>query len=157
MAAGAWVIPDKALLNFVSATNLLAQSTAGNWRVALIDSGFTPDDATDEVWADFSGDEIANGDGYTTGGAAPASVSLSESGGTVTFDIGDVVWTASGSGIPAWRRAVLYYAGTLNSKVNPVLGHFLGDNTPADVPITTDGNTLTIEAHASGVLTLAVL
>jgi hypothetical protein len=64
-----------------------------------------------------------------------------------------VVWTASGTGIPAWRYGVLYYLGTLNGKVNPLVGYFLGDSTPADVPLTTSTNTLTITPSASGILT----
>jgi hypothetical protein len=36
--------------------------------------------------------------------------------------------------------------------VNPLVGYFLGDSTPADVPATTSGNTLTITPNASGIL-----
>ena len=42
--------------------------------------------------------------------------------------------------------------GTLNGKVDPIVGYFLGDNTPADVPATTVGNTLTVTPNASGVM-----
>jgi len=153
MAAAAWVIPNLAKLNFENATNLLAASSA-NWRLALVTSSWTPNNATDELWAVASGNEIANGNGYTTGGATPASTTLSQAGGVVTFTMGNASWTASGAGIPVWRRAVLYYLGTLNGKLNPILGHFLGDSTPADVPVTTAGNTLTVQANASGILTI---
>jgi hypothetical protein len=50
---------------------------------------------------------------------------------------------------------VLYYLGTLNGKVNPIVAHALGDSTPADVPLTTAGNTITITPNASGILTAA--
>jgi hypothetical protein len=157
MAAGSWVIPDLAKLNIASATNILA-ATAGNFRLALVSSAWTPNNATDEVWSVASGSEIANGNGYTTGGATPSTITLTQSGGVVTFKWptgSPVIWTATGSGIPAWRRAVLYYLGTLNGKVNPIVGHCLGDSTPADVPLTTSGNTLTFTPNASGVLTIA--
>ena len=154
MAACAWVVPDLAKLNLVSATDILA-ATAANFRLALVSSAWTPNNATDELWSVASGSEIANGNGYTTGGATPATISLTQTSGVVKFTWSTaVVWTASGSGIPAWRRAVLYYLGTLNGKVNPLVAHFLGDSTPADIPLTTSGNTITITPNASGVLTI---
>lgn len=150
---GAWVVPDLAKLNLVNATNLLA-ATAANFRIALVSSAWTPVQATDELWAVASGSEIANGNGYTTGGLVPPSIALSQSGGVVKFTANPTIWTASGSGIPAWRRAVLYYLGTLNSKVNPIVAHMLGDSAPADVPLTTSTNTLTITMNAAGAITL---
>ena len=151
MAAGAFVFPDKAKLNFFSATNLLGANTA-NFKLALVTSSWTPANSTDEVWADASANEIANGNGYTTGGGALTGVTLNQTSGTVKFTSSAFVWTASGGSIPAWRRGVVYYSGTLNGKVNPIVGHFLGDSTPADVPATTTGNTLTVTPHASGIL-----
>lgn len=152
-APGAWVVPDLAKLNLVNATDLLGASSA-NLRVALVTSAWTPVNATDELWAVASANEIANGNGYSTGGVAPSSVTLTQATGTTKFTFASATWTASGTGIPAWRRAVLYYLGTLNGKVNPLVAHFLGDATPADVPLTTAGNPLTITPSGSGVLTL---
>jgi len=156
MAAGAWVVPDKAKLNFVSATDSLAQ-TGTNYKLALVSSAWTPANSTDEVWADVSANELANGNGYTTGGAAATAVTLNQTSGTVKFTLtfASPTWTASGTGIPAWRRMVLYYSGTLNSKVNPLIAHALGDSTPADIPLTSSGNTITITANASGIITIA--
>jgi hypothetical protein len=151
MAAGPFVIPDLAKLNFFNATGLL-NATAANFRLALVSSAWTPNNATDELWAVASGSEIANGQGYTTGGINPGSIVLNQTSGTVKFTGNAVVLTATGTGIPAWRRAVLYYLGTLNSKVNPIVAHCLGDSAPADVPLTTAGNTLTITPHASGII-----
>ena len=87
--------------------------------------------------------EHANGNGYTTGGAA---ISLTLSGTTtVTVDVAtDPVWTASGAGITA-RFAVIYEVG------GNVLCYCLLDSTPADVSVTA-GNTLTVAAHSSGLL-----
>jgi hypothetical protein len=154
MAAGAFVFPDKAKLNMVSATDVLA-GTSTNYRLALVTSAWTPAPSTDEVWADVSGNEIANGNGYTTGGGTLTGVVLNQTSGTVKFTASAFTWTASGGSIPAWRRGVVYYLGTLNSKVNPIIGYFLGDSTPADVPATTVGNTLTVTPNASGILTIA--
>ena len=138
MASGPFVFPDKARLNFFNATNLLG-ANAANFKMALVSSAYTPANGTDEVWADASGSEIASGNGYTTGGIALTGVALTQTSGTVKFTASASVWTAAGGNIPAWRRAVIYYSGTLNGKVNPIVGHFLGDSTPADVPATTIG------------------
>lgn len=156
MAAGSIIVPNKAKLNLFNATGLLA-ANAANWRLALVSSAWTPDnsDTGNEVWADVSANEISAGNGYSAGGIALSSVALSLASGTVKFTSAAATWTASGGNIPAWRRGVIYYLGTLNGKVNPLLGHFLGDATPADVPATTTGNTLTITPNASGLIAAA--
>jgi hypothetical protein len=155
MAAGAIIIPNKAKLNFFNATGLLG-ANAANFKLALVSSAWTPDnsDTGNEVFADVT-NELATGGGYTAGGIALTGVALSQTGGTVKFTCAAAQWTASGSGIPAWRRGVIYYSGTLNGKVNPIVGHFLGDSTPADIPLTTAPNTLTVTPNASGLLTAA--
>jgi len=151
MAAGPFVFPDLAKLNFFSATNLIGANVA-NFKLALITSSWTPNNASDELFSVASGNEIANGNGYVTGGGALTGVVLSQTSGTVKFTSNAFVWTAAGGSIPAWRRGVVYYLGTLNSKVNPIVGHFLGDATPTDIPATTVGNTLTVTPNASGIL-----
>jgi hypothetical protein len=151
MAAGAFVFPYKSRLNFASATNLLAANTS-NFKLALILSTWTPVDATDEVWADVSAHEIPAGNGYTGGGASLSGVSLTQSSGIVTFTHSSVTWTASGGYIPAWRRGLIYYNGTLNSLVKPILGHFLANSAPADALATADTKQLVITPHANGVL-----
>lgn len=64
--------------------------------------------------------EIANGNGYTTGGTAVASTAYSQSGGTASLTGTDVVFTASGSMGPA-RYAVLYN-DTPTSPADPLIG-----------------------------------
>lgn len=155
MAAGAFTVPNKAKLNFVNATDLL-NANAANFKLALVTSAYTPDntDAGHEVWADVSANEIAAGNGYTAGGVALTGVALSLSGG-VKFTCGQAQFTGTGAGIAAWRRGVIYYNGTLNGKVNPLVGHFLGDAAPADVPITTPANSpLNINPAAAGLFTI---
>jgi hypothetical protein len=149
MAAGAFIFPDKAKLNFFSATDLL--NPANTFKLALVSSAWTPANSTDEVWADVSANEISATAGYTAGGVTLSSVALTQTSGVVKFTSAAATWTSSGS-FPAWRRGVVYASGTLNGKVNPIVGHFLGDSTPADVPITTSGNTLTVTPNASGIV-----
>jgi hypothetical protein len=151
MAAGAFIFPYKARLNFASATNLLAANTS-NFKLALFLSTLTPADSTDEVWADISAHEIPAGNGYTGGGASLTGVTLAQALGIVTFTHSAVTWTASGGYIPAWRYGYIYYTGTLNGKLKPLLGRFVADSAPADALATPDTKQLVITPHASGVL-----
>lgn len=223
MAAGPVIVPDKAKLNFLSATNLL--NPANTFKMSLHAAAFTPNDLTNEVYADLAS-ELATANGYTAGGIALAGVALTlipaqiissitraaqvatlttaaphglstgaqvtikdavdvlyngtfaitvtgastftyamtgtpaanasvvgTYGGVVKFTFAAPVWTAAGGSIPAWRHAYIRAVGTLNGKVDPIVGHFFGDSTPADVPATTVGNTLTITPSASGIMT----
>jgi hypothetical protein len=151
MAAGAFIFPQKAKLNFLEGATGLLKNGSANYRLALFTNSLVPDDATDEVLADL-GNEIANGNGYTSGGIALANVVLNQAAGVVTFDCDPAVWSAGPGSIPAWRYGYVYYLGTLNSKVNPLVGHFVGDATPADIPATTAGNDLTVTPNAAGIL-----
>lgn len=153
MPAGKYTSPDKTLFNFVNATNLLA-ATPSNFRLSLHTSAWTPNNATDEVFADVTG-ELATGNGYTNGGAAMTNVTLTQTGGVIKFTSDPVVFTATGSGIPAWRYSVIRYNGTWNGKVNPIVAYALGDDAPADVPVTTDGNTVTLSPNVAGILTIS--
>jgi hypothetical protein len=121
-------------------------------KVALVTSSYTPNAANNghSLWSDASSNEIANGNGYNTGGVTPGSLTTSLVTNGHNFDSADPSWTASGGNIPAWRYAVMYVSGSLWGKTNPLIGYFLGDNTPADVPATTSGNPLTITVPAAG-------
>lgn len=130
----------------------LQDLTGATVKVALVTSSYTPN-ATNtghSLWADVSANEIANGNGYTTGGATVANDAVATVTNGWNYDSDNVTWTASGGSIPAWRYAVMYVSGSLWGKTNPLIGYFLGDSTPADVPATSDGNPLTITVNASG-------
>lgn len=154
MAAGPFVFSDKAKLNMLDSVNGTLKSTGGTYKLALVKSTWTPAPSTNEVWADISANEIATAGqtAYASGGATLASVALTQTSGVVKFTSAAQVWTADGTGIPAWRYGVVYYSGTLNAKVNPIIGYFLGDSTPADIALTTSTNTLTVTPNASGIL-----
>ena len=152
MAAGIFIFTDQSKLQFFSAAGLLAANTA-NFRLALVTNAWVPNNATDTNFANVSAAELPNGGGYTSGGGALTGVVLNQTSGTVKFTSATFVWTASGGGIPVWRRGVVYYLGTLNAVVNPLLGYFLGDGTDIDVPATTAPNTLTFTPNAAGILT----
>ena len=124
------------------------------FKCALVTSSYTPVADTHTVWADASANEIAAGAGYSAGGLALTSVTVTRSGHTVTFDADDLVWTATGGIIPAFRYCVMYKAGTANAIVNPLVLYVLVDNTPADIPATQNTAKLTGVWNPSGVFTL---
>ncbi len=76
-------------------------------------------------------DELATANGYTAGGYSVGVGSLTGGGGTasITFDVANATWTASGAGI-------VFRAGVLRDVTSGYLiGYFLGDSTPADVTV----------------------
>jgi hypothetical protein len=140
-AANAWTFINTARTNLLNGTHDI---DTDSWKMALFLS--TSDiSATETTFAGVTAEHAA-ANGYTAGGIA---ITLTLAGTTtVTVDIStDPVWTAAGGSIVC-RFAVIYeVAGN-------VLCFTTLDNTPADVTAT-DGNTLTVAAHASGVFTLA--
>lgn len=126
--------------------------TGATVKMALVTSSYTPDVTITghSVWGDVSANEIGAGNGYTAGGATLASLTVTGITGGYRFSSGNAAWTASGGNIPATRRAVMYISGTLWGMTNPLIGHVLLDDTPADLPALTDGNTRTITCPASG-------
>jgi hypothetical protein len=141
MAAGTWTFPNSARTDLLNGT---FDIDTDSYKCALFLSTSNIG-AASTTYAGLT-NEVAQANGYTTGGIA---VVLTLAGTTtVTVDIQtDPVWTASGGSITA-RFAVLYEVG------GRVLCYALLDSTPADVTAT-DGNTLTVAANASGVFTLA--
>lgn len=127
-------------------------SGTANLRLALVASAYTPSSGPTghSLWADVSTNELAAANGYATGGAALTSAALLTAAKGFALDSADVVWTAAGGDIAAHRYYVMYYLGTLWGKTNPLIGYFVGDTTPADIPATTAGNTLTVTVPAAG-------
>lgn len=140
-AAGSWTFTNNTRTNLLNG-NVDIDTDTFKMALHLSTSDIS---ATENAWSGVTGEHSA-ANGYTAGGA---SITLTLSGTTtVTVDIStDPVWTASGGSITA-RYAIIYEVS------NNVLCYALLDSTPADVTAT-DGNTLTVAAHASGVFTLA--
>lgn len=125
-------------------------------NLLLTSSTYTPSTTNTghSVLADIT-NELANGNGYTTGGvnlATPTLAAFSTTG--FKFSTGNASWTASGAGIPAWRYGVLYVVGALWGVTSPLLGYFTGDSTPADIPLTAAGNVLQVTCPANGWFTI---
>jgi len=142
MAAGAWTFTDGARTRMLNGTFDFDTDT---FKVALFLSTSNIG-AASTTYAGVT-NEHANANGYTTGGISLGVLTLAGTTTVTVDDPSDMVWTASGGSITA-RFAVLY------ENAGDVVCYCLLDSTPADVTAT-DGNTLTIALHASGIFTLA--
>lgn len=141
---------DNTVKRSLDATNLLLPS--GTYKITLHTSSYTFS-AAHSVYADLT-NELATAFGYTNGGLTLANVVVTlQTTNDAMFDADDAVWTAAGGSIPVWRRAVIRRVGTVNSLVDPLICSILGDTTPADIPATADGNTLTVQFNAAGIIT----
>lgn len=141
MAASTWSFPNSARTKLLDGT---FDIDSDSWKEALFLSTSNLG-ATSTTYAGVT-NEVANANGYTTGGVA---ITLTLAGTTtVTVDIStDPTWTASGGSITA-RFAAIYEVG------GNVLMFSTLDATPADVTVT-DTNILTVAANVSGVFTLS--
>lgn len=93
--------------------------------------------------------QIANGNGYTTGGTAAASNAYSQTSGTGKLTANDVVFTASGGTMATFRYAVLYNDTATNDEL---IGYW---DYGAAVSLA-DTSTFTVDFDGTtGILTLA--
>lgn len=99
--------------------------------------------------SNISGNEVANGNGYTTGGVT-ATTSYSQSGGVGTLAAsfgGGATWTASGAGFGPFRYIVSYDS---TPTIKSIIGWWDYGSTISSLTV---GQTFTLSA-ASGILTL---
>lgn len=138
-APGPWTLFNDFKLN---AFKKLMDLSADSIKVALVTSASNALAATltPATYATVT-NELTTANGYTAGGVAPGSPTLTGGGATstITFDIADATWTASGAGFTA--RGAVMYDDTATSK--NLIAFCLLDSTPADVTVAA-GNTLTI-------------
>jgi hypothetical protein len=110
-------------------------------KVRLVTSGYTFSSAH-TAWdngannaTDPSYNEVADGDGYTTGGITLTSPSADND----SIDFADVTWTTL---TKTFRGAILVAIGTIGGVVDPVLGYLLPNDAPADVTATAENYTI---------------
>jgi hypothetical protein len=92
MAEGDATIYDQCKLNLAKGYINLASDP---FKVALV-SGYTPDYAADDAWADVSDYEYTSGANYTAGGISLTGVTLS-----LNSTLGSVLWDADN---PQWNN-----------------------------------------------------
>lgn len=138
----AWTFTNTARTNLLKGDNNWA---SGSFKVALFlaTSGVGPASTT---YGSLT-NEVASGNGYTTGGL---SVGLTLSGTTaVTATFNSVLtWTGSGSGFSAYY-AVLYAVGS-----GDIIAYFLMDSTPQNVVVAA-GAPLNIDQTVTPLATLS--
>lgn len=105
----------------------------------VFSSAHTAWDNGEDDGTDPSYNEVATGDGYTTGGITLTSPSADND----SIDFADVTWTTL---TKTFRGAILVAIGTIGGVVDPVLGYLLPDDTPADVTATAEDCTIAWDA-----------
>lgn len=93
--------------------------------------------------------QIANGNGYTTGGATLTSVTWAETGsgtGIWRWTAADFSWTASGGAIATFRYIVVY-DDTPTSPADPLVGYW---DYGAALDITSS-NSFTVDIQTNGI------
>ena len=145
MAADAWLV-------YASAKEWIGDGTIDldddTFKVDLVTSGYTPNLTSHTAYTDISGN-VVSGNGYAT---FTATVTWTKSGGTITWDMDNPNYAASGGNIVA-RYAVTWDDTVTTPTADPLICYSLLDNSPANITIT-DGNTGTITISSSGVFTL---
>ncbi len=145
MAANAWKAYNSFRKNMADG---LIDLDGHTFKIALFQSSSNCGDVAQTGYASLT-NEVANGNGYVTGGATLGSVTFNYSGTTATFDCADPTWTASGGSIVS-RFAVIYDDTATG---DPLVACSLLDNAPANIT-ENDGQTLTLQINASGIFTI---
>jgi len=148
MTMGAFTLFNSAKLYMGDGTLDLNSNTI---KCMALTSAYTPDVAAHTIKANIVANEVANGNGYATGGVTTACT-YTLSGGTTTFDSADPSWVGATAGF-ALRYLVWYASGTLNGIIDPLIGYKLVDTTPADVTVGV-GVTVSFVINASGLFTI---
>lgn len=141
MTAGTWTLTAAGRTNLLNGTFDIDSDT---FKCALFLSTSNISSSS-TTYAGLT-NEVANANGYTTGGILVTLALAGTTSVTVKFS-SNPVWTASGGSI-AGRFAVIYEVS------GNVLAYVLLDSTPADVTATA-GNTLTVDGITTPVFTLA--
>ena len=84
--------------------------SSDTFKIILMDSGFSFDIDDHETYSDVSGDELSNGNGYTTGGNTLSGVSVTEDDTDDRTEVtwNNTSWTASGGSIGPTPGAIIY-------------------------------------------------
>jgi hypothetical protein len=114
-------------------------------KVALFTSSHTPA-VTDTAYSGLS-NEVASGNGYTTGGEALTNVVWSQTNGAAQFNADYLVFHATGGSIVA--RYYVLYSSTATG--NDLILYNLIDYNDIDVTVA-DGNILVLEWLSDGII-----
>ncbi len=107
-------------------------------------NAYTPNQDTHDYQDDLT-NEVANANGYTTGGITVGTKTNANTLNVVSWDHADPQWTATGAGFTA-RRMVTLDSTPGTSATNPLMWwmDFEADETASG------GGTFTVQMHANG-------
>jgi len=143
MASGLFCLPMEYNLEQTANFNIdFNDTTADRFKCMLTTASWTPLYSTMSVKSEVTNE--VSGTNYTAGGESLTSITFITAGGTITWDAGDVEWTAST--ITGARYAVIY-DDTLTNKPLICAIDFTGD-------FSTVAGTFKITWNASGIFTL---
>jgi hypothetical protein len=97
-------------------------------KLALVTDAYTPNRDTHDFWDDVSASELANGNGYTTGGVTLTTVAWTYDSASdqVRLDFDDPSWTFTAS--KTWRYGVVYIDTAGAASTDPVIGLLTWDS-----------------------------
>lgn len=127
-----------------------ANLATGTLKLALVTNAYTPNRDTHDFRNDFTANEVAAGNGYSTGGATVTggAWSYDATSQQVRFDVADISWTFTAS--KTWRYGVLYIDTAGADSTDPVIALLTWD---ADQTVST---AYTLQIDAAGLLYLDV-
>lgn len=127
----------------VAALNGELDIPGGTVKAAVVESGYTPNAATDDFWDDVSANE-ATADDYPAGGWTLDNAAVTLAGGVIKFDCDDEV--VAGPTYPTGRYVVIYLSTGVAGTSRLLIFNDLGANT------TVGG--LTFDASGVGTVTV---
>ena len=114
------------------------------FKIILMADGFVFNKDTHHGYADVAGSELANGNGYNTGGNVLGGVVVTENDIDDRTDIAwnNTQWTAAGGPIGPSPGAIIYDDMPAAPQADPIVGYidFGGNQTQADGGVATIAN-----------------
>lgn len=117
----------------------------------LLANTYTPSRTGHAVWSDISAHQIADGNGYTSGGQALANKVVTHSAGTGTFDADDVVWTGT---VTAKYAVLVRRAGGSLANGDLLVAYTDLETASGTATLSSLNAPFTVQWNAAGILTL---
>lgn len=123
--------------------------TAGNVKAMLVTSAYTPAIDTNNVYTDVSTNEVANGNGYTTGGVTCTNVlvQIDTTNHRAWVDLDDLSWSSASF---TAKYVVFYY----NVGSKQLICYIDLDDTSGSNSKTVQGGTFSVTIDTNGLFAM---